>query len=283
MKNLFYLMLMTCICIFTAHPLTAQVQAPSASPTATLKQDVGLTDIEITYSRPGVKNRTIFGELVPYDQFWRTGANATTKVSFGDDVMIGGKQLKKGTYSLFTYPGEKEWTVIFSHAMNLPGADGYDKSNDAARIQIKPETLPHKVETFTIGVGNIRNNTATIDLSWENTRVSIPVSLNTDEKVFASIDQVMNGPSSGDYYTASGYYLATGKNLEQAHEWASKAVEMTDAKFPWFIYNKAQIEAELGKKDEAEKTAKQGISAAKAMGNDHYVMLHEKLIEKLNK
>src|SRR5665811_295946 len=152
MKNFFYLMLAACICAVSIHSLEAQVQAPSPSPTATLKQEVGLTDIEITYSRPGVKDRTIFGELVPYDQFWRTGANATTKVSFSDDVMIGGKKLEKGTYSLFTYPGKDEWTVIFSNSMSLPGADGYDKSNDAVRIQVKPEDHPTKLETFTIDV-----------------------------------------------------------------------------------------------------------------------------------
>jgi len=281
MKNFFYLMLAACICAVSIHSLEAQVQAPSPSPTATLKQEVGLTDIEITYSRPGVKDRTIFGELVPYDQFWRTGANATTKVSFSDDVMIGGKKLEKGTYSLFTYPGKDEWTVIFSNSMSLPGADGYDKSNDAVRIQVKPEDHPTKLETFTIDVNNIRNNTATIDLVWENTIVSIPVSFNTDEKVFASIDKVMNGPTGNDYYAASGYYLSAGKDLEQAHKWATKAVEMTDAKFPWIIYNKAQIEAELGNKEEAVKTAKQAITAAKAMNNDHYVMLNEKLIKEL--
>lgn len=281
MRNFFYLMFLACICALSVHSLEAQVQAPSPSPTATLNQNVGLTDIEIVYSRPGVKDRTIFGDLLPYDQFWRTGANETTKVSFDDDVMIGGKKLEKGIYSLFTYPGKDEWTVIFSNAMSLPDASGYNKSNDAVRLQIKPESLPNKVETFTIDVNNIRNNTCTIDLSWENTRVSIPVSLNTDEKVFASIDKAMNGPTGNDYYAASSYYLSVGKDLEQAHKWATKAVEMTDAKFPWIIYNKAQIESELGKKEEAIKTAKQAITAAKAMKNDYYVMLNEKLIKEL--
>ena len=281
MRNFIYLLLTVCICAVSLHSLKAQVQAPAPSPTATLKQDVGLTDIEINYSRPGVKDRDIFGALVPYGQLWRTGANATTKISFSDDVMIGGKTLKKGKYSLFTYPGEDEWTVIFSNAMSLPGNDGYDKNNDAVRLQVKPESLAHNVETFTIDVNNIRNNTATIDLSWENTLVSIPVSLNTDEKVFASIDQTMDGPSANDYFAASSYYLGAGKDLDQAHKWAAKAVEMTDAKYPWIIYNKARIEAELGKKSEAIKTAEMAIKAAKAMNNDHYVMLNEELIKEL--
>lgn len=165
--------------------------------------------------------------------------------------------------------------------MSLPGADGYDPGNDAVRIKVKPQSLSDKVENFTIDVNNLRNNSCTIDLSWDKTKISIPVSLNTDEKVFASIDKTMNGPTANDYYAASSYYLGVGKDLNQAHTWASKAVEMTDAKFPWIIYNKAQIEAELGKKSEAIKTAKQGVEAAKAMKLDHYIMLNEKLIKKL--
>ncbi len=283
MKKVFSFVLSACLCALSVHSLDAQVQAPSPSPTSTLKQEVGLIDITINYSRPGVKDRTIFGELVPYGEVWRTGANSTTTVSFSGDVMIGGKNLKQGEYSLFTYPGKNDWTIIFSNSMTSPDANGYDKSNEAVRLQVKPETLDKKVETFTIDVNNIRNNTATIDLSWENTRVSIPISLNTDEKVFASIDQVMNGPTANDYYAASTYYLTAGKDLNQAHKWATKAVEMTNAKFPWIIYNKAQIEAELGQKDQAVKTAQQGVSAAKAMKNDHYVMLNENLIKELKK
>lgn len=281
MKNYLCLFLSACICAFSLHSLEAQIQTPQASPTATLTQKVGLTEIEITYSRPGVKDRTIFGDLVPYDQFWRTGANAPTRVTFADDVMIGGKDLEAGSYSLFTYPGEDQWTIIFSNATSLPGADGYDESQDALRLEITPSELEHKVETFTIDVNNIRNNTATIDLIWENTIVSIPVSLNTDEAVFASIEQMMNGPSGNDYHAAASYYLTAGKDLEKALTWATKAVEMTDAEYPWIIYNKAQIEAELGKKEEAIKSAKQAITAAKAMNNDHYVTLNEKLIKEL--
>ena len=281
MKNFFYLFLTAVVCAVSIHTLQAQIQTPPASPPSTLKQQVGLTDIEINYSRPGIKDRTIFGDLIPYGQFWRTGANSPTKVTFSDDVMIGGKDLKKGSYSLFTYPGEDEWTVIFSKATALPGPDGYDDSQDAVRIKVTPSEHNPKLETFTIDVNNIRNNTATIDLIWETTIVSIPVSLNTDEKVFASIEQTMNGPSGNDYHAASGYLFASGKDLDKALQYATKAVEMTEAKFPWIIYNKAQIEAELGKKAEAIKSAKQAITAAKAMKNDYYVSLNEKLIKEL--
>jgi len=281
MKQFIYLSITAIFCAFGIHSLEAQVQAPAASPLSTVVQDVGLSKIEITYSRPGVKDRTIFGDLIPYGEFWRTGANAPTRITFSDDVMIGGKDLKSGTYSLFTYPGENKWTVIFSNATSLPGASGYDKSQDAVRIDVTPTERHPKVETFTIDVNNIRNNTATIDLSWENTLVSIPLGLNTDEKVFASIDRVMNGPTSNDYHAASSYYLAAGKDLDKALTWATKAVEMTEGKFPWVIFNKAQIEAQLGKKDAAIKSAQQGVSAAKGMNNEYYVNLLEGFIKEL--
>ncbi len=281
MKNCFYLLLAACISAFSIHSLEAQIQTPAASPSATVIQNVGLTQIEINYSRPGVKDRTIFGELVPYDQFWRTGANAPTKVTFADDVMVGGKTLKKGSYSLFTYPGKDEWTVIFSNATSLPGPEGYDKSNDAVRIRVPVAERQPALETFTIDVNNIRNNTATIDILWENTIVSVPLSFNTDEKAIASIERVMSGPTANDYHAASSYYLTTGKNLDDALTWASKAVELTEGKFPWIIYNKAQIQAALGKKEDAIKSARQAITAAKAMQNDHYIMLNEKLIKEL--
>ncbi len=282
MKQFVYLFILAMVGAFGVHNLEAQVQAPAASPMSKVVQDVGLTKIEISYSRPGVKDRTIFGDLIPYGQFWRTGANAPTRITFADDVMIGGKELKSGTYSLFTYPGESKWTVIFSNATALPGADGYDKSQDAVRIDVTPTEVQPKIETFTIDVNNIRNNTATIDLVWENTLVSIPVAFNTDEKVFASIDRVMNGPSSNDYHAASSYYLSVGKDLDKALTWAAKAVEMTEGRFPWIIFNKAQIEAALGKKDAAIKTAQQGVAAAKTMNNEYYVGLLEDFIRDLN-
>lgn len=278
MKNLIALLL---LCSFVATTSFGQIQTPAPSPLAKVTQNVGLAEITIEYSRPGVKDRTIFGDLVPYGEFWRTGANATTKITFSEDVSIAGKDLKKGTYSLFSFPGKSKWDVIFSTSMSLPGGSGYDASKEAVRVTLPSSQLDQLVETFTINVGNIRNNSATIDLTWENTQVSIPVSLDTDAKVFASIDQVMAGPSAGDYYAAASYYLATGKDLEKAHKWVSKAVEMGNGSQFWIMHTKAKIEAKLGKKEEAIKTAKMSIEAAKAAGNAQYVKFNEDLIDAL--
>lgn len=270
MTNLINTLFIAIFCAVTVYTVDAQILAPAASPASVLKQKVGLVDIEINYSRPGMKDRAIFGAMLPYDQEWRTGANAPTTVSFSDDVMIGGQKLPKGKYVLTSVPGEKNWTIIFKN-----------QDSEALRLKVTSEALTDPIETFTINVANIRNNTATIDLEWEKTRVSIPVSLNTDEKVFASIESVMNGPSANEYHTAAGYYLNAGKDLDQARKWAAKAVEMTGGNFFWMIHTKALIEAELGMKDEAIKSAEASIKAAKAAGDTHYVLLNENLIEKL--
>lgn len=272
MTNFINSIFIAIMCAMAVYTVDAQIQAPAASPASTLKQKVGLVDIEIDYSRPGMKDRKIFGAMLPYDQEWRTGANAPTTISFSDDVMIGGQKLPKGQYVLTSIPGEENWTIIFKN-----------QGSETIRLQVKSEKLNDPVETFTINVANIRNNTATIDLEWENTRVSIPVSLNTDEKVFASIKSVMDGPSANDYHTAAGYYLSAGKDLNQAREWAEKAIEMTGGNFFWMIHTKAVIEAELGMKEEAIKSAEASIKAAKASGDTHYVLLNEKLIEELKK
>lgn len=272
MTNFIKSVIVAVFCAFTLAGVEAQIQAPAPSPESTLKQRVGLVDVEINYSRPGVKDRTIFGDMLPFGQEWRTGANAPTTVDFSDDVMIGGQNLSKGKYILTSIPDQDTWTIQFKDP---------ESGDEALRLQVKPEEIEDLVETFTINVANIRNNTATIDLEWEYTRVSIPVSLNTDEKVFASIEQVMNGPSANDYYAAASYYLSAGKDLNQAREWADKAIEMTGGNFFWMIHTKALIEAELGMKKEAIETAEASIKAAKAAGDTHYVLLNEKLIEEL--
>lgn len=278
MKNVFAILF---LCATFVTGSMAQIATPAASPLAKVTQNVGLAEVTIEYSRPGVKDRTIFGDLIPYGEFWRTGANATTKVTFSEDVMIAGKELKKGTYSLFSFPNKKQWDVIFSTSMSLPGGSGYDSSNEAVRVTLPVTELDQMVETFTINVGNLRNNSATIDISWENTGVSIPLALDTDSKVFASIDKAMSGPSANDYYAAASYYFDNGKDLKKAHEWVSKAVAMGDGSQFWMIHTKAKIEAALGKKAEAIKSANMSIKAAKAAGNNQYVMFNEKLIKSL--
>ncbi len=167
------------LCAFITNSF-GQDKKPSPSQTATFSQKVGFTDVSIVYSRPSKKGRTIFGELVPYDKLWRTGANAATKITFADDVKISGKDLSAGSYALFTIPGKEEWTIIFNNVTEQGGTRKYDESEDALRVKIKSVKISESVETFLINIDNVKPSTANIDLLWDNILVSIPLEVSID-------------------------------------------------------------------------------------------------------
>ncbi len=275
MKNLFSLLFIAC-CLFSMNSVQAQIEAPAASPHSTLQQRVGLTDITIVYSRPGMKGRTIFGELVPYNKVWRTGANQATTIEFSDDVTIKGKKLNAGKYSLYTFPGKEEWTVIFNKDWRHWGTQ-YEKDGDAVRVKVKPFNISPSVESFTIDINDLRNSTASLVLKWADTGVKVPFRVPTDSKTMANIKDVMSGPSARDYYVAARYYFVSGKDLKQALNWISTSIEMHPSYFK--VHKKALILAELGMKDEAIKTAKKSLQMAKDSGDDHYVYLNNKVLK----
>lgn len=257
--------------------MQAQISTPAPSPLAKMEQMVGLTEVHLEYSRPSAKGRTIFGDLVPYDKLWRTGANAATKVTFSENVVIEGQDLEAGSYALFTIPGENEWTIIFNTDTEQGGTGNYDEEKDALRVTVKPQALSQHVETFTIGINDITSSSATMNLRWENTQVIVPFTVFTDMQVEASIAQVMGGPSSRDYYAAASYYLAEGKDPKQALEWINKHLEMDEPKF-WTLLAKSRIQAEAGNLKAAIKTAEQSKKMAMDAGYDNYVKMNEENI-----
>jgi hypothetical protein len=169
-----------------------EFKLPAMSPTARISQDFSTSTIDITYSRPSMRGRKIFGDLVAYNDVWRTGANSATKIKFGEDVNFGGEEVKAGEYALYTVPSKDQWEVILNKGTGNWGSMGYDKKDDIARILIKPQTMPVEVQTFTMNIGNITFNTANIELMWEKTKVVIPVKVNNDERLMASIDKAIN-------------------------------------------------------------------------------------------
>jgi hypothetical protein len=263
----------------------AQVQMPSGSPNATLTTVVGLTDIKIEYSRPKAKGRKIFGAgtefLTPYGHMWRTGANNGTIITFGDDVKFGGASVPKGSYKLFTIPGASEWTVILTKDMNLGGNDpeGYKTENDAARVTVKPEKLTEKVETFTIGISDLSEDskTANLQITWENTSVKVPITVSFDDKVMKSI-AASTKVDAGNLYQAAGYYLETGKDLNQALEWINKAVA-AEPTWYWASYRKAKIQQALGDKKGAMETAMKSKAVAEKEKNMDYVKMNDEVIK----
>ncbi|MBK9490885.1 MAG: DUF2911 domain-containing protein [Haliscomenobacter sp.] len=259
-----------------ALPLSAQIQTPAPSPTVELKTKVGLTDVSLLYSRPSIKGRTVFAaaktSVVPFGSMWRTGANSATKISFGDDVTIGGTAIKKGDYAIFSTPGATEWKVMFFN-YETTNAGGYGDKTAVATWTLKPQKLAEKVETFTIDINDQTMDKASINILWENTKVSMPLSVDVEGKVKASIDRVLAGPSANDYYTAGSYYHDTKKDLNKALEWVQKANAMSP-QF-WTLRKESLILADLGKKKEAIDVAMKSLAAAKEAKNQDYINMNE--------
>lgn len=257
------------------------LKTPTPSPTQTLKQDFALSSIEISYSRPGVKGRKIFGDLVPYGKVWRTGANNATTITFGDDVTIGGTLVKAGTYGLLTIPDKDNWTIIISKQTDVTSPAAYKQEEDVVRVNVKPYTLPFSEETFTISINDIKDNSCTIGLAWDNQYVGFEVSEDIDTKIMGNIKRIMDGDSR-PYFQAAMYYMNNGKDLNQALTWFNKAVELQPKAY-FIIHQQANCLARLGKKNEAKTAAQKSMELAKEAKNDDYVRLNEKLLAELNK
>ncbi|APY12664.1 dihydrolipoamide dehydrogenase [Seonamhaeicola sp. S2-3] len=273
MKKLL-LLLITCV---TVYSVQAQVKAPQPSPTAKLEQKVGLTDITIEYSRPGVKGRKVFGGLVPYGELWRTGANKNTIITFSTNATIDGQTLKAGSYAIFTKPGEESWEVYFYKDTNNWGVPKeWDETKVALKTTAKSYPVPFNVETFAMDINNITNNGGHLEFIWEKTYVAVPFTVPTDEGVLASINEVMGGPSVNDYYAAATYYLESNKNIEKAMEWIDKAVEMTkDQPRFWILRKQALIHAKAGDKKGAIAAAKASLKLAEKEGNKGYIKMNQ--------
>lgn len=269
------LILFICATVLAAG-MNAQVMAPQPSPTGKIEQKVGLTDVSIEYSRPGMRGREIFGDLVPYGEIWRTGANANTKITFSDDVKIDGKDLKKGTYAIYTIPSQDSWEVIFYNKTDNWGVpQEWDESAVALKAQATLETLPFEVETFTIFINNLQSDSGVLEFIWADKVADLKFQVPTEQKTMVSIERTMNGPTANDYFAAATYYHDSGKDLEKAYEWISKAVEMGGEDAYWVLRKKSLIEAEMGKKQDAIATAKKSLAAAKKAGNPDYVKMNE--------
>lgn len=264
--------------VATFFQVNAQINTPAPSPMSTVTQKIGLSDFSVAYSRPGVKGRKIFGGLEAYGELWRTGANSLTKLTLSDEATIGGQKVPAGEYALLTIPGKSEWTVILNS--NTQGSTAeYDKSMDVARFTVKPISLREKVETFTINFSDIKNESANLDLEWENTLVRIPIELAVDDKVMAQIDKTTSSSqaSAGDYFQAASYYMNTDRDPKKAMEWINKAVAMNDSQF-WVLHLQAKILEKNGKYAEAKAAAEKSIKLAQEAGNDDYVQLNKDLI-----
>ena len=262
----------------------AKLEFPAPSPSASLKQRVGLTDIEINYSRPGVKGRQVFGGLVQYGQVWRTGANSATKIKFSTPVKLNGTEVAAGNYELFTIPNPTEWTVIIHKDSSDWGSYAYDAKNDVARIKATPIVTPAPVETFAIGISDVRDESATLYLTWENVRVPVKIEVDVKAVLVPQIEAAMaSNAEKKPYAQAAMFYLEHGLDLTKAAAWIDAAIAENPKAF-YFNYHKGRILAKKGDKAGAIAAAQKTIEAANQAGGpikDEYVRLSEALIASL--
>jgi Protein of unknown function (DUF2911) len=258
---------------------TPKVEFPAPSPACTLKQRVGLTDFEIVYSRPGVKDRQIFGSVVPYGAVWRTGANNATKITFSTPVKMNGTEIAAGSYSLYTIPGEGEWTIIINKNTGQSGTQ-YDEKSDVARFKATPITLTRPIETFTIEFNLIRDESAVLNLVWDKTVVPIKLGIDLASKLVPQIEAVMaSDAKSKPYYQAAMFYYDHGLDLQKASKWVEAAIAEREAHY--IVYLKAKILARLGDKKGAIAAAKRSTELAIAAKDTGYVKMNDDLISSL--
>jgi hypothetical protein len=261
-----------------------KLDIPAASPASTLKQRVGLTDIEITYSRPGMKGRKVFGGLESWGEVWRVGANSATTIKFSTPVKLNGAAVPAGTYGLFALLSQDEWTIIINKISDQWGAYQYDSKNDVVRVTAKPVALAEPVETFTIDIGDIRNESATLNLIWEKTRVPVTIEVDVLSTLVPQIEAVMSSSEPKKPYVAAAmFYLENNLDLKKAAAWMDAAIAAQPDAF-YFVYRKALILEKMGDKAGAIATAKASIDGANKAGGavkDEYIRLNEALIARL--
>lgn len=258
----------------------AQIKLPPASSTQTVTQGLGIKNVTLTYQRPSINGRVIFGELVPYGQVWRTGANNIPNLTFEEEVTIEGHQIPAGTYGLLTVPNKDTWTIILSKNKQQWGAYQYKDSEDFLRFNVKSEKLTNKVETFTIAFENITPKSGKVTLAWENTKVGFNITVDQSEEILASIETAMQGEKK-PYFQAAQYYFNNDLDINKAAEWVQEA-DKGNTSAPHIKYWKARILAKAGNTAEAKQAAQEGINMATKSNNQEYIKLNTQILNGIN-
>ena len=279
MKNL-----ITGTILFAVLTLQAQIKTPAPSPSSTVEQKIGLTDVSITYSRPHKRDREIFGSLVPFNKMWRTGANKNTIITTSDILIFGNDTLKAGSYSIFTIPKKDAWTILFyGDTENWGIPENWEDKEVMVKTTAKAGSLSQVKQSFTIGFNDVQMDGAELTMSWDKTVVTVPFKTATKERVTASIKKVMNGPAAEDYYKAADYYLSQKTNIKTALNYINKALDLKKEKPFWYLRRKALIQAELKDYKGAIETAKLSMAAAKKANYESYVKSNQLSIDEWSK
>jgi hypothetical protein len=275
MKRLFFI-----AATFAAFTSFGQVNMPQPSPAQTIKQNFGLGNVEVNYSRPGVKGRKIFGDVVPFDQVWRTGANGATILNFSEPVIIGGVAINAGKYGLLSIPGKKEFTLIITKDLTVNQPSNYKKENDVVRVTAPVSKLSNVVETLSMQFINIKSESCELQITWDKLAVSLPITVDIKDRVKADVEKNL-ASDKPNYQTAANFYFEWMKDNNQALTLITKGVEQQKEAF-WLFLLKARIEKELGDKVSAKASAEKCVELAKAAKNTDYVrMAQDDILKKL--
>jgi len=267
-----------------SYTINAQITTPDLSPAAKVEQKVGLTDVTIEYSRPAMRDRTIFGDLVPYGKIWRTGANARTKVTFSDDVTIGGTSVKAGSYAILTIPNKTKWDVIFYTDYESGGAPAeLDETKVAARVNVDVHPMEMDIQSFTVSFDDLTTSSGVIGILWERAYVGVKFEVATDKAVVASIEKALGGPSFNDYYAAASYYYSEDKDMSKAKKWVDKAIKMSENPRFWQLRQQSLIYAAAGDKKGAIHIAKKALAKAEEAKHAGHIKLNKESIAKWSK
>ena len=282
MKKTVFTILVLIAAVFTT-TLQAQIQTPAPSPAAKLEQTVGLTTIIIEYSRPGKKGRELFVDVEKWGKPWRTGANASTQITFSDDVKLEGKDVPAGTYAIYSIPDMKNWTVMLYKDLSLGGnISAYNDADELLRFSVPTVIMEGvEMENFAFLIDEIKDNSATIGFTWGKYYIPFKVEVEVDAIVMDAITKTMSGPSRNDYYQAARYFYNTDRDLKEALAWVKKANDM-EPKY-WQLRLEAQIQAKLGDKNRALAKIAESSEVAKAAGNKNYAEANDKMAEEWRK
>ena len=275
MKKLLFAFSLLC----AANIASAQLKMPAPSPTQIIKQDFALGSIELTYSRPSIKGRKIFGDLVPYNAVWRTGANAATIIKFNDPVELGGKKIDTGSYALYSIPNDDSWEIILNKGITNWGSDGYKQTDDVVRFKVNTMKVKEAAESFTMQFANIRPESCELHIMWDKTAVAIPITALIKDRMRASLEKAMMGEKK-PFWNAAQFYNEYDKNSTKALESINGAVAQNPKAFYMWLY-KAKIEKEMGDKKAAMASSKKSLELAREAKNEDYVKMNEDLMKKL--
>ncbi|UYZ60780.1 DUF2911 domain-containing protein [Hymenobacter latericus] len=285
MKRFRTLLLAGGLCGLASLPLQAQqLRLPVMSPTVRMRQDFSTSYIELVYGRPSKRGRDIFGKLEPYGQVWRTGANSSTRIKFGEEVKFGGQVVPAGTYALFTIPDPKEWTIILNKDTSQWGAYDYRPELDLVRVKAKPRTSNTSAESFAITLENLQPAAADLYLRWDKVRVSVPIEADADARIMAQIQEAMKTDKK-PYFAAAQYYYSTGKDLNQAIAWLDESIKQQPSYYAY--YWKGKMLQKANRNAEAAEAVRQSLALVKQEKNEHsrdeYTRLNEQLLKEVKR